>query len=274
MIKTLFKRMLGRTWATLTPRVRDHLVEACIATMTDRERLLKGLPTMSGLLENVRESGFFPTAIVDVGASVGGWSRMASSVFSNSRILMFDGNPDNDQALCDTVREIGSRSRYFITLLGSEKKDAVTFYKLGWGSSVLPELTTFDRESVTLPMNSLDDMVEGAGLQHPLLLKLDVQGFELEVLSGGESTLGISDVVIMETSLLPYNEGAPLFGDVVSFMSNRGFVVFDFCGQLRRESDNVLFQTDVAFVRRDSPLRAPRRFWLSEPQIQPEYGNP
>jgi hypothetical protein len=48
-------------------------------------------------------------------------------------------------------------------------------------------------------------------------------------------------------------------------MDKQRFVVFDFCGQLRRESDHALFQTDVAFVRRESNLRAPRRFWLSEP---------
>jgi len=61
----------------------------------------------------------------------------------------------------------------------------------------------------------------------------------------------------MEASLLPYNEGAPLFTDVVAFMDKEGFVVFDFCGQMRRESDFALSQTDVAFVRRESNLRAP-----------------
>jgi hypothetical protein len=97
------------------------------------------------------------------------------------------------------------------------------------------------------------------------LLKLDVQGFELEVLRGGRRTLELSEVVIMEVSLLPYNDGAPLFADVVAFMNEEGFVLFDFCGQLRRESDRVLFQTDVPFARRGSHLRAPRKFWLSEP---------
>jgi len=48
-------------------------------------------------------------------------------------------------------------------------------------------------------------------------------------------------------------------------MNEEDFVAFDFCGQLRRESDHALFQTDVVFVRRDSSLRAPRKFWLKEP---------
>ena len=77
--------------------------------------------------------------------------------------------------------------------------------------------------------------------------------------------LALTEAVIMEASLPPYNDGAPLFADVVAFMNKEGFLVFDFCGQFRRESDFALFQTDVAFVRRESSLRAPRRFWLSEP---------
>jgi FkbM family methyltransferase len=181
---------------------------------------------------------------------------------------MFDGDPDNEPALHNAVREIGARSKYILSLLGPEKKEAVTLFRpeVGTtGSSVLRELTSFDKEAVTLPMDTLDNALAPAAVQAPLLLKLDVQGFELEILKGAKRTLGISEVVIMEASLLPYNEGAPLFAEVVAFMNGAGFAAFDFCGQLRRQTDQVLFQTDIVFVRRESSLRAPRRFWLREP---------
>jgi hypothetical protein len=93
----------------------------------------------------------------------------------------------------------------------------------------------------------------------------NVQGFELEILKGGRKALGASEVVIMEASLLPYNEGAPLFADVVAFMHREGFSIYDFCGQNRRETDHALFQTDVVFARKESGLRARRKFWLKEP---------
>jgi hypothetical protein len=41
-----------------------------------------------------------------------------------------------------------------------------------------------------------------------------------------------SEVVILEVALIPYNRNAPLFAEVVAFMANEGFRVFDFCGQL------------------------------------------
>jgi len=235
---------------------------------TEEERFRAGFPSLPGFLEHIRENGFVPPAILDVGANAGEWSRVAASIFTSSRILMFDGDPQNKPLLHNTAKEIGIRSQYHLGLLGAEKKTAVTLYRpeVGTtGSSLLPELTSFGKQAITLSMDTLDSVLEGTVLSASLLMKLDVQGFELEILKGGRRTLGLSEVVILETSLLPYNAGAPLFAEVVAFMDDAGFAVFDFCGQGRRESDHVLFQTDIAFVRRESRLRTPRRFWLSEP---------
>jgi FkbM family methyltransferase len=270
MIRALIKKIIRQTWRALPLRAQQSIIRICILSMTEKQKFRVGIPSAPGLLENIKDNGVSPLTIVDIGANVGDWARMACSVFPSSRILMFDGNPENDFALQNAVREIGIGSKHSICLLGREKRDAVTFFQMGTGSSVLPELTAFERNPVSLPMNTLDNMFEETELRVPLLLKLDVQGFELEVLEGGRRTLSLADVVILESSLLQYNEGAPLFAEVVALMSNEGFVVFDFCGQNRRESDGVLFQTDIAFVRRQSPLRAQRRFWLREPEAASE----
>lgn len=235
---------------------------------TETEKFRAGVPSLPGLLKHLQENGFLPSAILDIGANAGEWSRVASSIFRASRILMFDGDPENEAVLHNAVREIGARSSYTLCLLGAEKKDAVTFYRPEagtTGSSVLPEMTSYDKEAIKLKMDTLDSRTENAGLGTPLLMKLDVQGFELEILKGGKKALGATEVVITEASLLPYNEGAPLFTDVVAFMHQEGFALYDFCGQNRRESDHALFQTDVVFVRRESSLRARRKFWLKEP---------
>ena len=235
---------------------------------TETEKFRAGVPSLPGLLEHLRENGFSPKTILDIGANAGEWSRVAASIFTASRIVMFDGDPENEAPLHNAVREIGARSSYILCLLGAEKKDGVTFYRPEagtTGSSVLPEMTSYDKEAIKLKMDTLDSRTENAGLGTPILMKLDVQGFELEILKGGKRALGASEVVITEASLLPYNEGAPLFADVVEFMHQAGFAVYDFCGQNRRETDHALFQTDVVFVRRESSLRARRKFWLKEP---------
>lgn len=226
------------------------------------------MPSMEGLLLNVRQNGFTPAGIVDIGANRGDWSRMARSVFPGCPIAMFDGNPRYEPVLAATACDLGKAS-CTIAVLGPETKAQVVFYSSGPRSSVLVELTTLPREAEQQPMRLLDDLIGQSAIGAPvpagLLMKLDVQGFELEVLRGGMSTLAQAELLVLETSLLPYNEGGPTFAEVVEFMNDAGFVAFDFCGQFRRQTDLALCQTDVAFVHRDSELRRPKKFFIDEP---------
>jgi hypothetical protein len=150
-------------------------------------------------------------------------------------------------------------------LVGPENVDAAPFYMAGTGSSLLPEVTGFGKERVELPVRKLDDLEPIQSLPAPLLLKLDVQGYELRVLAGAAETLRRTEVLLAEVSLLEYNKGSPLMHEVISWLANREFLPYDICGGLRRSSDKALFQTDMIFVRRDSELRAKRKFWEHEP---------
>jgi len=262
----------GRTfrwlWSLMPYGARRRLIPHVLDSLDEVDKLRLGLPTMEGLLRTMRANGFLPGGIIDIGANAGDWSRMARSVFPGVPLIMVDANPEMAAPLRATVEALGAHAAAIPALLGPAERTDVPFHVLGTGSSVLPELTTFSREVRHLPMTTLDQVVEGPAhtpMCAPLLMKLDVQGFELEVLRGGSRTLGMAEVVILETSVLPYNEGAPTFEDVVAFMRTAGFSVGDFCGQFRRETDHALYITDVCFVRTSSALRASKKFWLTEP---------
>ena len=200
-------------------------------------------------------TSFKPGGIIDIGANVGDWSRSASQIFSCPFHLI-----EAQAELEPHLRESGFA--YTIALLGPEFRDAVPFHLSGTGSSVLEELTTFEKSETTLAMHRLDDV--DIGLPGPLLLKLDVQGFELQVLNGATETLRRTEVILSEVSLLPYNKEAPLMHEVVAYLAERDFLPFDLCGGWRRSSDNALAQTDIIFVKRNSDLRAHRKFWDCE----------
>ena len=55
-------------------------------------------------------------------------------------------------------------------------------------------------------------------------------------------------------ALVPYNEGAPLFIDVLKYMDSKGFVPLDIAG-LTRPNGVDLAQIDMVFVPQSSPLR-------------------
>lgn len=212
-------------------------------------------PILWQRLQNLSQ-WFAPGGIVDIGANIGAWSRQASRIFS-CPIHMIEAQPSLEPQL----RQTGFP--YTLTLLGPEYRPSVQFHLSGTGSSVMEEVTGFSTDSIPLSMQRLDDLE--LALDPPLLLKLDVQGFELEVLTGATETLKRTEVVLTEVSLMEYNKGQPLMHEVVAWLAERDFLPFDICGGLRRSSDAALFQTDMIFVRRDSSLRTKRKFWAHEP---------
>jgi FkbM family methyltransferase len=264
-LRRVIGRALRRSLSALPVDVRDLFFRITSEQASVRAAHLSCLSSVQGALELAKENGFRPRAIVDVGAYVGNWSRMARQLFPGVRLVMIDGNPENEQALRGAVQTIGSEGKHFIALLGPEEREEVTLFQNATGTSVLRELTTLSARPVQVPMCTLDRLLEAESLRGPLLLKLDVQGFELEVLRGGPDTLREAELVVLEASTLPFNENAPLFAEVVGFMANSGYAVYDLCGQVRRDSDHALFQMDVLFSRNDSELRRHKKFWNSEP---------
>ena len=216
-----------------------------------------GLFTLKNALWHLQRNGFVPSLVVDVGANTGHWSQWTHSVFPLASFFLVDADPANAPSLHNVCNSL-PQCKFSISLLGPESRQAVTFYQMGSGSSVLPERTSNSRQVLELPMSTLDQVVT-TNSPGPILLKLDVQGFELEILRGANQLLAKTEVVIIECSLIEYNTGAPLIADVLSFMRDRGFVFYDICGCSRRFQDEVLFQIDAVFVREGSDLRKPFR---------------
>jgi len=249
------------------PKTRWYSVLSLVLAEAPNDvKLQQGVLTMWGSLENLRRAGFEPRTILDIGAWIGAWTERAHAIFPSATVVMVEANPQKASILESVSTRLGDRIRYRRALLGSQPKAAVDFYAMESGSSVLEEKTLFPRTRLSLPMETLDNVAaEFAPIEGPLLIKIDVQGFELEVLRGGSHTLQLAEVVILEVSFLEYNVGAPLAAEVFAFMKAAGFVAYDLCGMFRRESDGAIIQADFMFVRDGSALRAPKKFWASEP---------
>jgi hypothetical protein len=90
-------------------------------------------------------------------------------------------------------------------------------------------------------------------------LKIDAQGYELEILKGSTLLIESIDAILLEIALIEINEGAPLLHEVLPFMRSIGFVAYDVLEIHRRPLDRALNQIDVLFVRVDSPLLSDKR---------------
>jgi FkbM family methyltransferase len=174
---------------------------------------------------------------------------MIKSVYPDIDVFCIDANP-----LCKPVLE-SKQYNHEIALIGDSNKDAVTFYIekkdcLAGGASVYLENTSYydDRFAMELPMKTLD------GLHRTFdLIKIDVQGAELDVINGGMETIKTTDFIIMELSVVEYNKHAPLVNQAIQRMDEVGFCiydVFDLHYDTFFRNNMQLLQIDFCFVNK------------------------
>lgn len=212
-----------------------------------------GAPSMLGGLLRLRDRGFDARHIVDVGACQGDWTRLCRRVFPQARVLMVEPQERHRARLQQLVEAGAGNLAFESALLGPPGMVAADFHVLddpsgGTGSSVLPELSEVPRSVVRMPVRTLDEVLAQHAMQPLSLLKLDVQGFELEVLKGADQTLANVPWVLLEVSLTPYNEGSPLIDEVLTWMRARGYGLSEVV-DLSRDRAGRLVQADVLFNR-------------------------
>jgi len=208
-------------------------------------------------LHHLQGIGFRPRAILDIGAYEGTFAQMARHYFPQAPILMLEAQPGKEAQLKAIAQALPDVT-YRIALLGAESRQDVAFSVVDpkvntSGSSLYDEQTQFPRETISLTMHRLDDVLADMPGRAFDMLKIDVQGAELDVLRGGPQMLAGLEVIVIELSLLEYNKGAPLIGEVTAWLGAHGFALFDMF-PVSRLPGGALLQIDGIFLRRDSRL--------------------
>jgi FkbM family methyltransferase len=85
-----------------------------------------------------------------------------------------------------------------------------------------------------------------------ILIKVDTQGYEMEVLKGSTGLLSRTVALQLELSLVPMYDGAPTFVEMVSFAEARGYELFSIVPGFRDRRSGRLLQVDGFFVRKDT----------------------
>lgn len=232
--------------------LRDRLPRSARKKIERATRFWQTFPDMSATFGVLRSWGYRPDFVVDVGAYEGEWTELFRRTFPDARSLMVEPLAAKQALLAEQCARSFGTNRLSGDLLGATDGVPVDFFQMETGSSVLPELGDVPRTVVTRPLVRLDTVLEDhADWGPPDFLKLDVQGFEIEVLKGATRCVESCDFILIETALLPYNEGAPLLGEVVAHLATLDFTAIDFCSQLRR-GDGALVQTDLLFINQAS----------------------
>jgi FkbM family methyltransferase len=213
-------------------------------------------PDMKRGLLAAKKRGLNPKIIIDIGAFEGNWTRMAKQIWPTAKIIMVEANEQKLEKLSTVQKEVGAEIHS--ALLGPSDGKEVDFFVMESGSSVFEEQSSIPRQAFKKTTRSLDSLL--SFLPSVDLLKLDTQGFELEVLRGASRLLSTAEAVLMEVSLIQINRGCPLIHEVLAFMQERRFYCYDILEIHRRLLDRATNQIDILFIRDNSPLIEDKRF--------------
>lgn len=224
-------------------------------SLKEKLRLRAGAVTTRSRLLNLRRAGFAPRRIVDAGAFRGEWSLLARETFPSAELLLIEPQPHLEprlRSLCDRL----GRASLCPALLGPSPGEC--HFLVAASNSRIVAAGHKPREGeqlIRLPVRTLDEIVATAGFETCDFLKLDLQGHELSALEGAGSLFGRAEVIQLEVSWIPIGN-PPLVAEVFSTFAARRYRPYDIMGFNHRPRDGALWQTDVIFVRHDSPLIA------------------
>ncbi len=184
--------------------------------------------------------------VYDIGAAIGSWSKKVTAPlqhFPNCRSILFEANPE----LQFLYKENGWE--YHMGFLGESDGDLVPFHchheHIGGNSRYLENTPAFQKDFFTifLPLERLDTVMEQREFPLPDVIKMDVQGAELDVIDGAAKCLEHTKVLIVEAQHENYNEGAPKVEEVIAHIESIGFKLW------RGPVSKTPFDADYFFVK-------------------------
>jgi FkbM family methyltransferase len=172
-------------------------------------------PSHIQYLQKLKYDGFNPNVIYDIGSCVLNWTKEAKKIWPHSTFILFDGFSDAEFLYKNYL--------YSICIL-SDKPKTIRWYENSYyptgnsyyrenNSNIFPENKYIEKMTTTL-----DDIVALKNYPLPDLVKIDVQGSEKDIITGGKNTLKNSKHLIVEMQHMDYNLGAPKVLETLPFI--------------------------------------------------------
>ena len=195
--------------------------------------------------------------VLDVGAHRGEFAQRIRAMLPNAELVCFEPLEEPFTKLTERFRGQSNFRAVRYALGDKEGQCEIHHNEYAPSSSLLP-MAKLHKQSFTfavkektemIEVRRLSDVVRELNLRDPLLLKLDVQGFEDKVIAGGEDVVARAKIIIIEVSFQPLYEGGPLFDDIYRLLKKHGFTYNGNFEQLFSPKDGRVLQADAIFCR-------------------------
>jgi FkbM family methyltransferase len=204
---------------------------------------------------NLLKKYYTPKTCLDVGAHRGDWSSNIKNIFPNSYIICMDANWYVDQ--------IPGSNITFIETLYKEDDVDIKFYRsnhnrsTGAGDSVYKENTfVYNDDNLiveTRKTKKISTLLKTINSPKIDVLKLDVQATEIEIMDGMDEFINDVDFIQIECSLSNYNLGGCTIEDVILYLKNKNFEVFEITESVRN-IDGFMTHIDLIFQNKKNKI--------------------
>ena len=211
------------------------------------------------LVSRLQKQGLLPGTVLDVGANVGQFAVASAKLFPKAHIYSFEPEPESFEKLRKNVSRFNNVEIFPVAI--GDSTGEIDFYVNTYcqASSALPlsqaRRTAFPdakvSKTIKVKVLTLDEALEDITLEPPVLLKLDVQGYESKALFGAGEILKKIDYVLVETCFEPLYEGEVVFRELLEMMEGYGFRFSRPINCAASPVSGEIIEMDVLFVRAD-----------------------
>ena len=202
---------------------------------------------------NIKEMGFIPQHIIDVGANHGTWTRETLKYFPDAYYTLVEPQEwlkPSLQDLLDTNSKItfnpfgaGAKSGSFMFTI-VDRDDSCSF------RYTEEEARAEGFKQVEIPIITLNEILhKNRTLPFPDLVKIDAEGLDIEVLEGASDLIGKTEVFLVEAAIFNKEFENSLL-NMVNYMDQKGYRLFELTDLNRPFQPNVLWLVELAFIKK------------------------
>ncbi|OUS05790.1 hypothetical protein A9Q96_11380 [Rhodobacterales bacterium 52_120_T64] len=201
----------------------------------------------------LKSFGFTPCTVFDIGVDNG--TPLIYNSFPDARFILVDPVAESEQKVERWKNKINYS--FINCALGSKRGEAeicipTTTKRVRHSRATLASFSKVNAsrfeefETRQVQVHTLDSISKDQ--VGPFGIKIDAEGFELEVIKGATQTLNKTEFVIAEVSVKRRYDGGYKFSELVAELGKNGFEIIDFLRPVRPDAEDC----DILFARYDS----------------------
>ncbi|MBI9044513.1 MAG: FkbM family methyltransferase [Anaerolineaceae bacterium] len=193
--------------------------------------------------------------VLDIGANRGQFSLVARECFPGAVIHAVEPLEEPVKIFRSIFKDDAHITLHQCAIGSQSEVKTIHVTKDDDSSSLLPigetqvKLFPSTREKETRKVNVyiLEELIDVDIIQQPSLMKIDVQGYELEILIGCQNILEKFNFLYIETSFVELYEGQALASEVIAFLERNGFL-FKGVYNSYYDENGLAIQADCLFI--------------------------